>query len=169
MKKRYNYSNTICRWCEKHVWKGDGVYHSFDGGFTLCIACDVIRDENLKTGQQKKKYINSQPQLRDEFVLDTEDKKGGEEVKDVRRIVKTVEMINSSGDVVTVHLKWSSNKVAAASNRSWYLDIGGKPVTPRKTEGLPTEFWLDDKGNAPLIVRTWANNLLKYYGYKIKP
>ena len=166
--KRYNYSNTNCRWCKKHVWKGDGVYHSFDGGFTLCVACDVIRDENLKTGQQKKNYINIQPQLRDEFVSDTEDKKGGEEMKEIKRTVKSVEMISSDGKVVMVHLKWSGNPTAAAAGRSWYLDIGGKPVGPRKTEGLPTEFWLDSNNDAPQVVRNWANNLLRQLGYATK-
>jgi hypothetical protein len=86
--KRVNYDNTFCtghkdfKGCGKLTYKGDGVYHNFNGNkFVLCQSCDEKRDKalarskairaNLKKAEIKKAYIDSQPTLFDSL-------KGGE-------------------------------------------------------------------------------------------
>ena len=80
-----------------------------------------------------------------------------------KRTVKSVLMINSKNEEVTVHLKWSNDPKAAADGRSWYLVIGGAPHFPAKAEGLPTEFGI----KIPEVVSNWANNKLKFEGYRL--
>lgn len=80
MKKNYNYESRSCKHCGSYVYKGDGIYHNFDGGFVLCLSCDEKRDKalarskaikaNIKKAEIKKAYIESQPTLFDSLKGD---------------------------------------------------------------------------------------------------
>ena len=75
MNKNYNFSTVFCKGknCKQLVHKGDGVYHNFDGGFTLCLTCNAERDkslarkkaikENIKKAEIKKAYLATIPTL----------------------------------------------------------------------------------------------------------
>jgi hypothetical protein len=75
MNNNNNFNTTFCKGkdCEQLVYKGDGVYHNFDGGFTLCLKCNENRDkslarkkaikENIKKAEIKKAYLATIPTL----------------------------------------------------------------------------------------------------------
>ena len=73
MNRNYNFSNKSCKECKKFIYKGDGVYHNFYGGFTLCLTCNAERDkslarkkaikENIKKAEIKKAYLATIPTL----------------------------------------------------------------------------------------------------------
>jgi hypothetical protein len=111
----------------------------------------------------KDAFYEVKPTLFDELNSQTEEKKGGEQMSDIKRIVKSRKMVSPEGSVVIVHIKWSNNAAAAEAGRSWYLDIGGKAKTPRKLDGLPTA----ESVEVPELVRAWANNTLKTLGYSV--
>lgn len=65
----YNYKNTFCAWCPKWVLKGEGVFHNFRGGFTLCKECNEERNHKLNSKKKKAKKVREfnkvQPSLFD--------------------------------------------------------------------------------------------------------
>lgn len=77
MRKNYNFNTTFCKSCGELVYKGDGVFHNFNGGFTLCLICDADRDkslarkkaikQNIKKAETKKAHLASLPTLFDEL------------------------------------------------------------------------------------------------------
>jgi RNase P subunit RPR2 len=56
---KVNFNNTFCHWCDTFVYKGNGVYHHFNGGMTLCKSCNSLRDEKMR----KRKYPDNQLSL----------------------------------------------------------------------------------------------------------
>jgi hypothetical protein len=68
-----NYNTTFCKGCSQLVYKGNGVFHNFNNGFTLCLTCNEDRDkslarnkaikENIKKAEIKKAYLATIPTL----------------------------------------------------------------------------------------------------------
>lgn len=65
MNMAYNYQNTSCAWCSKWVYKGEGVFHNFRGGFTLCKECNAVRMQNMEQAKKKRKFQKNQLNLFD--------------------------------------------------------------------------------------------------------
>jgi len=66
---KYNFDNTFCAWCKEWVWKGEGVYHHFNGGTVLCRKCNELRNHKLNSKKKKAKKVREfnkvQPSLFD--------------------------------------------------------------------------------------------------------
>ena len=59
----YNHNNTLCAWCSQWVFKGEGVFHNFRGGFTLCKECNASRNKNMEQAKKKRKFRKNQLNL----------------------------------------------------------------------------------------------------------
>ena len=59
MKKNTNFKGASCARCAKFVYAGNGVWHNFGGGTTLCLACDAQRDQQMKDRKAKRDYIKA--------------------------------------------------------------------------------------------------------------
>jgi hypothetical protein len=47
------------------VYKGEGVFHNFRGGFVLCKECNASREKNLEKAKKKRKFKKNQLNLFD--------------------------------------------------------------------------------------------------------
>lgn len=56
----YNHHNCFCHWCGTWVYAGDGIYHNFNGGFTLCVKCNTERNHKMANIRRRKERESEQ-------------------------------------------------------------------------------------------------------------